>query len=98
MKEKTMFAKKTALGIAALSFAIGLAACQKKDEAAADKGTGEKAGAQVDAATSKAADALNKAAEKAGRALQSAGEKGGEAVKKGGEKLEGSAKDAQKKE
>jgi hypothetical protein len=93
-----MLDKNTAAGLAVVSLLMGLAACQKKDEAATGKGPTEKASAQVDAATSKAADALNKAGEKTGQALQSAGEKGGEAVKKGGEKLEGAAKDAQKKE
>lgn len=89
-----MLARKTALQLAALSLVIGLAACNKEDAAASS----EKVGAQVDAAASKAAEALKKAGEKTGQALQSAGEKGGEVMKKGGEKLESSAKDAQKKE
>ncbi|GIZ52763.1 hypothetical protein [Noviherbaspirillum aridicola] len=93
-----MLREKFVIGLAALSLLAGLSACQKRDEASAEKGPAEKAGAQVDAATSKAGDALNKAGEKTGQALQSAGEKTGEAVRQGGEKLEGTAQEAQKKE
>lgn len=89
---------KIAAGLGLAGLVVALAACQKQEDAAGAKGPAETAGAQVDAATAKAAEALNKAGEKTGQALQSAGEKTGEVVKEGGEKLESTAKEAQTKE
>jgi hypothetical protein len=59
--------------IAAACLAVGLAACQKHDNASGEKGPAERVGQQLDQAASKAGEELNKAAEKAGQGLQKAG-------------------------
>lgn len=53
----------------------GLAACEKTDTAAGEKGPAEKAGQQIDQAASRAGEELNKAAEVAGKGLQQLGQK-----------------------
>lgn len=65
----------------------GLAACEKKEVAAEGPGPAEKAGQQIDQATTRAAEELNKVAEKTGKGLQQMGEK-----------IQNEAQEAQKKE
>ena len=55
--------------------ATGLAACQKTDTAAGEKGPAEKAGQQLDQAASRASEEISKAAEVAGKGLQQLGQK-----------------------
>lgn len=67
----TVFARLLAAAI----FIAGLAACEKTDTAAGEKGPAEKAGQQLDQAASRASEEMNKAAEVAGKGLQQLGQK-----------------------
>lgn len=64
----------SALGLS-IVLCFGVAACQKKEVTAEEKGPAEKAGQQIDQATVKLGGELNKVAEKAGQGLEKAGEK-----------------------
>ena len=67
--------RKLAAILSTAALMAGLAACEKKDTAAEGKGAAEKAGAQIDQATTKAGEKLNELAGKAGEQMQKAGEK-----------------------
>jgi hypothetical protein len=81
--------------MATTALIIGLAGCQRKDDTTG-KGPAEKAGEQIDRATSQAGENLNKAREQTGQAMEKAGEKTGEAAQSAGEKLKDAAQDTQK--
>jgi len=59
----------------AAGIAVGVAACEKTDTAAGEKGPAERAGQQLDQAASRASEEINKAAEVAGKGLQQLGQK-----------------------
>lgn len=81
-----MMNSRKSIGVVALvTLFAALSACQKTD--VAEKGPAEKAGAQLDQAAAKASVELNKVAEQAGKSLE-----------KAGESMQGTAKDAQKKD
>jgi hypothetical protein len=61
--------------LAAACFIAALAACQKTDTAAGEKGPAEQAGQKLDQAASRASEEVNKAAEVAGKGLQQLGQK-----------------------
>jgi hypothetical protein len=87
--------ESTTVVLVIAAFLTGLVACQRQDDTAG-KGAAQKAGEQIDRATSQAGENVNKAGEQVGKAMQKAGEKGGEATQKAGEKMEGASKDAGK--
>jgi hypothetical protein len=87
--------ESTTVVLAIATFLMGLVACQRQ-EGTAEKGAAQKAGEQIDRATTQAGENLNKAGEQVGKAMQKAGEKGGEAAQKAGEKMAGASKDAEK--
>lgn len=68
--------RSTAAAVLTISLlAAGLAACEKKEPVAEEKGAAERAGQQIDQAAARAGEEINKAAEKAGKGLQQLGQK-----------------------
>jgi type IV secretory pathway VirB6-like protein len=69
-----LFKSATAL-LAGGVLVFGLAACEKREQAAGGEGPAERAGQHIDQAAAKAGQELNKLADKAGQGMQQAGEK-----------------------
>jgi hypothetical protein len=89
-----MHVQKTLISILATGLLItGLAACQKKDEAA---GPAETAGRQIDQAAATTNEKLEKAGEKINAGAIDLTKKAGEKMEKAGEKMQNAADKADK--
>ena len=83
---------KTVGAFAALAFAVGLAACERKEE-----GSAEQVGREIDAAMQKSAEEMNKASEKMGEAMGKAAEQMGQAANQMGEAMKNAGQQMQQK-
>lgn len=89
-----MNSSKTLTSILAATVLIaGLAACQKKEDVAIDKGPAETAGQKIDEATTKVGQEADKAKAEASQSAANMQDATGKKLEETGQKMQDSAKD-----